>query len=502
MGSGHLMRTLTLADELRKRGADTVFVTREHPGNLIERAELAGHRVHRLAAPPGDYTGPGKYDSWLGVPWERDAEETAAALRADSPEWLVVDHYALGGAWYRSACPSGARTLVIDDLADRVHDCEMLLDQGYYGAATSRRYDGLVPADCRLLLGPRYAMVPPEFLPLRNAVKARDGSVRRVLVFFGGSDPQDQTGKAVQALSSGELAQLDVDVVLGSNHPDPDGVRAKAAARGRTLIHENLQTLADVMASADMMIGAGGGTTWERCALGIPALAMAIAENQEGATDALAADGIQVTLPSGPWTTPEQWSAAIAELVGAPAKLSALAKKAFGVTDARGAARVATAMLCKYGFRLSVRRAEPRDEQLLLGWANDAEVRARSFTPGAISGPAHASWFSRKLGDRNAMILVGEDDSGLPIGQVRFDIDRSAGEAVVDVSVDSAFRGCAMGDDLLRESLRDLRRAEPGVKPVALVRGDNHRSRRLFSRLGFTESGETADGTVRFELLQ
>ena len=498
------MRTLTLADELRLREVETLFISREHPGHLIDRLESAGHRVRRLAPPEGEFDAPSEYAEWLGVPWESDARETTAALEGERPEWLVVDHYALGSAWQNAVRQDVGRVMVIDDLADREHACEVLLDQGFYGAATSSRYDGLVPDNSKKLLGPRYALVAREFADMRGKLEPRDGSIGRVLVFFGGSDPTDQTGKVLDTLSLAELGHLEADVVLGSNHPDPASIRARAARRRRTRVHENLKTLAQVMSRADLMIGAGGTTTWERCTLGLPAISIPIAENQRGATEALAAEGVQLTLDSAMDATIAEWSDVIAGLAGDPAAVLDMANRAARVTDGRGAQRVARALLGQTSLRITVRRAGSADEGLLLDWANDPEVRAQSFSPARIEPASHARWLSAKLQDRNTILLIGEDERGLPIGQVRFDIQPvgSGGEreALIDISVDRAFRGCGFGDELLSAALRELGRVDPRIKPVALVRPENRKSRQLFSRLNFSESNEHRNGAVLFEL--
>lgn len=498
------MRTLTLADELRRRSVETLFVSREHPGHLIDRLESAGHAVRRLPEPVGETNGGGEYAEWLGVPWETDARETVAALESASPDWLVVDHYALGDEWQHAVRPAVRQVMVIDDLADRAHECELLLDQGFYGEATATRYDELVPDRAKKLLGPRYALVAREFAELRDKIDTREGTIRRVLVFFGGSDPTDQTGKVLEALSAAELAELEVDVVLGSNHPDPDSIRSRAAGRPRTEVHENLKTLAQPMSRADLMIGAGGTTTWERCTLGLPAISIPIAENQRGATEALAAEGVHETLGRAMEATAAEWSDGIAALTRDAAAVLDMGNRASRVTDGRGAQRVARALLGKTALDIKVRRAGSADESLLREWANDPEVRRQSFNRARIESASHARWLSARLQDPDTLFLIGEDEAGLPIGQVRFDINRagrrSKGEAMISISIDSAFRGYGFGDALLAAALRELAVAEPGVTAVALVRPENRKSRQLFSRLNFSESAEMRDGALLFEL--
>ena len=156
IGSGHVMRCLTLSDNLRERGADVVFVCREHVGHLCGFIEEKGYRVQRLPAPVDVCTGLdwNRHASWLGVSREQDADETLEVLRGGGPyDWLIVDHYALDQKWEQCLRPMTRWLMVIDDLADRSHDCDLLLDQNYY-PDQDRRYESRVPNGCEKLLGP------------------------------------------------------------------------------------------------------------------------------------------------------------------------------------------------------------------------------------------------------------------------------------------------------------------------------------------------------------
>jgi UDP-2,4-diacetamido-2,4,6-trideoxy-beta-L-altropyranose hydrolase len=189
MGTGHLMRCLTLANELRRCGAATAFICRQHDGSVIARAEQEGHTVHRLARPGPSSDTAEDYAAWLGVPAPADAAETLLAVSGQHYDWLVVDHYGLDHEWEQRLRGVVGRLLVIDDLANRRHDCDLLLDQNYFAAATRERYRGLVAGpSCKLLLGPSYALLRPEYAQLRSVLPPRDGVVRRALIFFGGSD--------------------------------------------------------------------------------------------------------------------------------------------------------------------------------------------------------------------------------------------------------------------------------------------------------------------------
>ena len=280
IGSGHVMRCLTLAARLRRRGDDVTFVMRELDGNLIAFVEAKGFHVLHLPRHPEDAALTG-YAAWLTVSQETDAAETLAALGDGKIDLLVVDSYALDIAWERRLRAVAAKIFVIDDLANRVHDCDMLLDQNFYRDA-SHRYDGLVPPACDVRIGPQYALLREEFFEARRHLRPRDGHLRRVFVFYGGSDHTRETEKAVRAILAVPELRITADIVVGSSNAHLKEVQALCAGHGNLHLHVQAQNMAELMAAADLALGAGGTTTWERCFLGLPALVTAIAENQFG----------------------------------------------------------------------------------------------------------------------------------------------------------------------------------------------------------------------------
>lgn len=284
IGSGHVMRCLALADALTAQGAECEFISRAHPGNLLELTRQRGYKAHSLVMYEQHVqaaSGPKlAHAAWLGCDWQTDAAQTGTILAGLQPDWLVVDHYALDLHWESALKSHYDQLMVIDDLADRVHLSSLLLDQNWFGEITSTRYSKLVPPHCHCYLGPGYALLKPEYAQLRASMPPRDGTVSKVLVFMGGSDPTNQTAKVLKVLIQPNFEHLQVDVVLGQNHPDAEGIAAEFATRTRITLHQSLPTLAPLMARADLMIGAGGSTTWERMCLGLPAIVISVAANQ------------------------------------------------------------------------------------------------------------------------------------------------------------------------------------------------------------------------------
>lgn len=287
MGIGHLMRCLTLAEVLHEHGVHIRFVCREHAGNLIALLQQKAMPVTVLPAPTiNDITSGEDYASWLGVTQAEDAEQTTKALNGEKPDWLVADHYGLNIEWEQQLRPYVIKMMAIDDLANRHHDCDVLLDQNY-SVEGEQCYAGLTPDACKLLVGPRYALLKPEYAAYRKTLRAHDGQVKRVLVFFGGTDSHNMTGLALEALTHPGLTHLEVDVVVGANNPHRKVIKQQVSHRPLTILHEPRSHLADLMAQADLALGAGGTTTWERLCLGLPSLVVSIAENQEPSCVAL-----------------------------------------------------------------------------------------------------------------------------------------------------------------------------------------------------------------------
>lgn len=221
-----------------------------------------------------------RHSRWLGDRWEVDAEQTSSILVSKGDvDVLIVDHYALDYRWEQEMRSYAGNIVVIDDLADRGHDCDILLDQNLYPNAEAR-YDGKVPDKCKLLLGPRYALLREQFVSTVRDYAHIPEQPKRIFVFFGGSDPTDETSKTIEALSSLQGHGLHVDVVVGSSNPYQAKVMGLCERNG---FHYYCQVndMAGLMAQAHLSIGAGGVTTWERCSLGLPSLVVSVAENQE-----------------------------------------------------------------------------------------------------------------------------------------------------------------------------------------------------------------------------
>jgi pseudaminic acid biosynthesis-associated protein PseG len=335
------MRCLTLAEALSRRGAEVRFVCRETVSELLEPLRRVAMPVTCL---PGALPATAKdadYAGWLGVSQARDAQQMIEALAGERPDWLVVDHYGLDAEWERRLRPYVERMMVIDDLANRHHDCDLLLDQNLGRKPTD--YVGLVPDKCQLLIGPQYALLRPEFAALRDysLQRRKEPHLKRLLVTMGGVDQSNATGKVLEALKECPLpSDCQITVVIGVRAPWLESVRSLAATLPwRTEVRVDVTDMARVMADSDLAIGAAGSTSWERCCLGLPTLVVVLAENQRAVARLLEEQQAVATLHLGA-SMSKQLSEQINRMVHAPHIIRCMAKRAATITDGLGCERV------------------------------------------------------------------------------------------------------------------------------------------------------------------
>lgn len=347
IGTGHIMRCLTLARALEALGHQCAFLSREHDGNLNFYVRNEGFDVHEMPlgeSPVSNVDADLAHASWLGVSQEQDARQSAAFLSGWEPDWVVVDHYGLDQRWESRVREHCTRLFVIDDLVDRPHQCEALLDQTLGRIAAD--YRGLTPSDCVVFAGPEFALLRPEFSSLRSLSLTRRASPRldQILISMGGVDQQNATSTVLETL---RISTLDrgcrLEVVLGATAPWLNHVRALAATMPfQTEVLVGVRDMANRMASCDLAIGAAGSTSWERCCLGVPTLMVVLAENQRPSAAALAQHGTSILLGDAPEVGVRlpQALASVADL----RTLRRMSQAAASVCDGMGAQRIASFM--------------------------------------------------------------------------------------------------------------------------------------------------------------
>lgn len=478
IGTGHFMRCMTLAEELQHHGVQIRFASRDLPQYLRDLLETKGMELASLESDATPYpAGDLAHSHWLNASQEQDAQATKQALSGRKWDWLVVDHYALDARWESALRPSAGHIMAIDDIADRHHDCDVLLDQNLY-ADMQERYAGKVPTQCRQLLGPRYALLRDEFRESRKQVRQRTGPVKRILVFFGGMDADNYTGRAIEALAGLEVGAWQVDVVIGMQHPCREQIEKLCESHG---YHCHVQTkrMAELMAHADLAIGAGGSAMWERCCLGLPALSVCVAHNQRQQIADAAEQGLIYSLSGD-----DDLTSALRRHIGSILENEPLRKLisrvAMQEVDGLGVNRVAAAL---GAINIEIRIASESDSPKLFEWRNHQTIRAVSKNSAPIAWADHQSWFAKVQADKNRVLLIGEIDNE-PIGVVRFDKEGGIAEVSIYLVPEGSFKG--HGRNLLLSAEEWLKTHHADIKSIqAEVLGANTASQRLFVGAGY-----------------
>jgi UDP-2,4-diacetamido-2,4,6-trideoxy-beta-L-altropyranose hydrolase len=468
IGGGHAVRCLALADVLSEDAWQCTFVVAEEGLALMQRLAAGRHDVVGVAQAEALRPGP----------------LIAAVPRGC--DLLATDHYGWSAEQERECRGWARRILAIDDLCDRPHDCDLLLDVSLERGPG--QYAALLPRECRLLLGPGYALLRREFAACRagGAQPSKTASPPRVFVNFGLLDARNFAEQTLDALERIAF-QGAVDLVLGASSPHLARVQGRVRGAAASIsLHVEPPDVVALMARADLAVGAAGGSVWERCCLGLPSLVVTAAANQEHNARTLAARGACALL-----NVPEEGIApaladALARLLHDRAGLERMAVAARAVTDGRGARRVALAAgpePTRHGGYVTLRRLTPEDTERTYRWQQHPDIRRYARNPRPPPWEEHVAWVARKLSDPGCVLDIIEHDAA-PAGVVRLDrIERPGSEAAYEVSIYVAPE--LTGRGIGAAALTALRRIAPEAMLVGHVLPANAASHALFSTAGY-----------------
>ena len=284
MGTGHVMRCLTLAQVLKENGANVEFICRRHKGGLIGKIRSNGFIVHELGLfEEAKVDTKLAHSHWLGATQRQDANDCIDIFKAKKVDWLIVDHYSLDEQWQKRLRPYCEKLMVIDDLADRKHQCDILLDQNY--GRSPKDYEAFISESTKLLMGAQYSLLRPEFEQWRqySLDRRKEANFKSLLLNMGGTDPDNITEKVVERLRTANLPKdIVITIVMGKTAPHLQSVKSCASKLPyRSEVKVDVDNMAEVMANSDIAIGASGSTTWERCCLGVPTIQLITAYNQK-----------------------------------------------------------------------------------------------------------------------------------------------------------------------------------------------------------------------------
>lgn len=468
IGRGHVVRCLALAQALRAAGWRCGFATSD--------PAFAAH------------VGPDGIEVLdLGGVAEMDE---AAALARHWPEGvdvLVLDHYGRDKT-FESACRSWARTiLTLDDGPNRHHECDLLLDPGSPDQAAS--YQSLVPPDCRLLLGPSYALVRRPFLAARGDTLRRRRELqglRRILIYFGTDTGLTATRAALEAVArSGKEAAVDVVVGAGAHMSTLRKLAERAPQPIR--IHTNVTDMAAVMAAADLAFGAPGSASWERACLGLPSVVTVLADNQRPNAALLAGMGAAVVVADADLTS--AFASRLRKLAADPQQLRTMSAAAARLCDGRGALRVMLALLppasARDGRPVTLRPVTEDDGAQIYAWQSHEATRRHFRNPAVPTPDEHRRWLTDALDDADRITLM-VDCNRAPAGLLRLDpLRRHPGYEVSILSDPERY-----GRGVASAALALGRRLLPGHDLHASIRADNAASRRLFRGATYTEEDD------------
>jgi UDP-2,4-diacetamido-2,4,6-trideoxy-beta-L-altropyranose hydrolase len=482
IGSGHFMRCMTLADELSQHGVDICFVSRSLPLHLQQMLHARGLKYFALPKPlkPHDLDEL-THAKWLQTSQAQDAEQTLSLLDEKIYDWLIVDHYALDHRFEKLLRKACHHILVIDDLADRIHDCDVLLDQNFQKVSVNR-YDKKVPPHCQLLLGPKYALLRNEFQVARRKAQIRKGEIQHILIFFGGVDAKNMTSMALQVLVESKT-NVKVDVVIGPLHPEKKHIEQFCDAHGFAC-HIQTAAIADLMLHSDLAIGAGGMAVWERLCLGLPSVCIATADNQfQQLLDLHCAGYVLATteIEDSKENAKVFLMNTIQQLTESSQTLSDLSQRGMTLVEGSGVKKVIEVLKAQM---LHLRLAHTHDSPRIFNWRNHPTIRNNSSNHEVIDWNEHQTWFDNRLKNNLGPLLIGEIRTE-PIGVVRFDIHQSNAEVSIYLVPDADLRG--WGRLLLEQAEFWLKDHHPEVnKLYAKVLPNNEASKRLFAKMQYS----------------
>ncbi|MDC1418102.1 UDP-2,4-diacetamido-2,4,6-trideoxy-beta-L-altropyranose hydrolase [Candidatus Thioglobus sp.] len=483
MGSGHIMRCITLAEELSKKNDNIIeFVTQKYPENLDDLIKKKGFIVHSIDASISR--------NEEGIvseifEQEKDAYDTINAIKSQKIDWVIIDHYSIDYNWQEKLRPYTKKIMAIDDLANRKHNCDILLDQNY--SSNEMRYENFVKSDTVKLLGPRFALLRKEFYELRKKRKKIISKVKRVFIFFGGSDSDNLTSKSIKIFSKPDLSYLDLDVVIGSINPHKKEVSALVAAHSNAKLHIQVDNIAELMSDADIALCAGGSSTWERMSVGLPSIVVTIADNQDKLSNDLDKDGYINWLGRINKVNFMMIEDALRHVILNPQQLELQSQKCKSLVDSLGSKRVSNLLLGDIKAKeLQLREANRKDCQLYWYWVNDPLVRENAYHQHNITIEEHQIWFRKQLNNPNVIMLVVESEFG-PAGQVRFDYTNS--NCIISYSIAKQFRGFGLGKTIINKAISYLPHKQT-FTIIAKVRESNIPSRKIFENIGFLEVGK------------
>ena len=470
IGRGHAMRCLAFAQACKDDGGTPIFAMALKDPKLEAHLASEGIETTYLSTQMGSID---------------DAKETCALARQMDASWLVLDGYYFNAQYQKTVKEADLRLLLVDDVGMSDHCyADIVLNQNLY--ARDELYKSKEP-HAELLLGARYALLRREFLSFGKRKRKSFEPARKILVTLGGSDPQNVTLKVLKALEQLKSNDLEVVVIAGANNPHWEQLKTVVGSlKFPVRLENNVGSIADFMAWADLALSGGGSTCFELAFMGVPSLVIALGENQKLAVESFGKNGSAINLGWYENLSTTKMAEQLYRLMHSLELQTVMAQRGQELVDGEGAARV---LMHLNGRAFRIRAGREDDCRLIWNWANDPKVRMASFSKDPISWETHVEWFGSKISNSNCVFYIGVDKEETPIGQVRF--DKNGDEAVISVTIDQHYRGRGYSATLIESASNQFFASSPIVRIHAYIKEDNEASQHAFIKGGFKLAGRT-----------
>lgn len=477
IGAGHLMRVLTLLNQMIEQSdyysRDVLIVSyslSETFKHLIEHHSFCYHVINQVSNWSIDY----------------DAQSTAELIDEDSiADFLIVDHYELDNNWEQQLTHYCHQLIVIDDLANREHHCTTLIDQTL--GRKKEDYSHLVPSYCKLLLGSQYTMLRPEFQRLRiTAKQTQNNSIKNILIAFGATDPQGNSNKVVvwlaQFLKTNPHIRFHCTIMITSASPHLNSIKQTCEMYPWLSYTIDEKNVAELLLKTDLAIGASGSASWERCCLGIPSIVFQAADNQKMVLAELDKAGAIANMKKITEQSQCEFNQYLSRFIDDTNYYLNMRNNSFNVCDGTGASLICVNLLSN---TLTLRLATQKDEGLLYQWQSNPNIRQYFRNPNAVTIDEHATWFINSLRQSSRTIYIielGSNSNTLPVGTMRFD-EINNQQYEVSILIDHNFQNQKLGWRALKSTPKKFRSKEI----IASVHIDNKASQQLFLSAGYLQ---------------
>ncbi|MDN5249892.1 UDP-2,4-diacetamido-2,4,6-trideoxy-beta-L-altropyranose hydrolase [Betaproteobacteria bacterium LSUCC0117] len=490
VGNGHLIRCINLAIQLRKLQVSCKFLCYNQETQVkktlrksqLEYITLDGEETSFSEAeknPNGEFK---FYDSQAIADFERHVEKI-------KPDLLIIDDYNIDITYESIFRPHVGRLMVIDDLANRKHDCDILLDQNLF-REQYERYQNLIPSHCITLYGPLFALLAEEYSTSRKSAVIRSGAPKNILICFGGHDPYNLSEKILRGLLSISTECLNIHLAISSSNKNISSINAATEGAENVRIHFDLPSLQGLISTADLAFGATGITTWERCCLGLPSAIITFADNHVELAETLHELGFVFLIGHYP-SVDDAYLRDRLEYLLHKLDIRTCSEKCFGLVDGLGAETVALILTLGKRTTLDIRDVTPKDESYTYSISNDCVTRKYSLNKGFISREEHTRWFMKTLKNKNILYYIISASNRLTIGQVRF--ENTLGKWRIHFSLANYARALGFGLKMLELAMERFYQEIGFATIFAEVVSGNTKSKKLLERLNFKviEDGDT-----------